>query len=161
MESMVKYTLFEIFGKPVTAYALCVVAALALGLFLLFTEQKKRGLKAETVEIFALLALPLGVIGARAFYCLARINFYLEIGMVNMLRFWDGGYALWGAAGGVVIAALLTAKMTKQKISAILDAVAAPAALAIALGRFAEFFSGEGIGMYVENEAFWRFPFAV
>lgn len=161
METMVKYPLVEIFGRPVTAYALCVVVSLALGLLMLWREQKKRQMKTETAEIFALLALPLGLIGARAFYCLARISFYLEIGAVNMLRLWDGGYALWGAVGGAALAAVLTAKITKQKISSLLDALAAPAALTIALCRLSEFFSGEGIGMYVENEAFWRFPFAV
>jgi len=113
METMVKYPLVEIFGRPVTAYALCVVVSLALGLLMLWREQKKRQMKTETAEIFALLALPLGLIGARAFYCLARISFYLEIGAVNMLRLWDGGYALWGAVGGAALAAVLTAKITK------------------------------------------------
>ena len=36
-----------------------------------------------------------------------------------------------------------------------------PAALTIALCRFSEYFSGEGIGMYVENEALRFFPLAV
>lgn len=161
METMARYTLFTIFGRPVTAYALCIALSLAMGLWLLGREQKRRGLRADTAGIFALLSLPLGLLGARAFYCLARISFYLEIGAENMLRLFDGGYALWGAAGGAALAALMTAKITGQKCAAILDALAAPGALTIALCRFAEFFSGEGIGMYVENESFWRFPFAV
>ena len=160
MEEM-KYVLFTVLGRPVTAYALCLVAALGLGLLLMAWQQRKHGLRCDTAEIFALLALPLGLIGARVFYCLCRLTVFMELGMGNMLRLWDGGYAMWGAAGGAVIAALLTAKITRQSAARILDAMAAPAALVMALGRFAEFFSGEGIGLEVENAFFQRFPFAV
>ena len=160
MEEM-KYVLFTVLGRPVTAYALCLVAALGLGLLLMAWQQRKHGLRCDTAEIFALLALPLGLIGARVFYCLCRLTVFMELGMGNMLRLWDGGYAMWGAAGGAVIAALLTAKITRQSAARILDAMAVPAALVMALGRFAEFFSGEGIGLEVENAFFQRFPFAV
>ena len=156
-----KYVLFTVLGRPVTAYALCIAAALGLGLLLMARLQKKNGLRCDTWEVFALLALPLGLVGARVFYCLCRLPVYLEMGPVNMLRLWDGGYAMWGAAGGAVLASVLTAKITRQSAARILDAMAAPAALVMALGRFAEFFNGEGIGLEVENPVFQRFPFAV
>lgn len=156
-----KHVLFSLFGMPVTLYALCVVIALALGLLLLCWEQKKHHLRADTAEIFALLALPLGLIGARLFYCLSRLTLYMEMGLVNILRLWDGGYALWGAVGGAVLAALITAKITKQSAVKLLDALSAPAALVIALCRVAELANGEGIGMEVYNPVFQRFPFAV
>ncbi len=156
-----KYVLFSLFGLPVTAYAACVVAAAALGLIGLYLMQKREGLRADTAEIFALLALPLGLLGARLFYCLARIFVYMEMGLGSAFRLWEGGYALWGAFGGVVLAALLTAKITRQSPVKLLDALTAPAALTIALSRLAEFFSGEGIGMEVYDSLWTRFPFAV
>lgn len=160
-----RYVLFSLFGMPVTAYALCIVIALALGLLLMAWQQRKHGLSGDTAEIFALLALPLGLVGARLFYCLARLTFYMEEGVINVLRLWDGGYAMWGAALGAVIAVILTAKITRQSAARVMDAAAAPAALVIALGRLAEFFSGEGIGQMIDTEAtaaiFQRFPFAV
>lgn len=156
-----KYVLFSLLGRPVTLYALFVVIALGLGLLLMAWEQKKLRLRSDTVEIFALLALPLGLIGARLFYCLCRLSVYMELGLVNILRLWDGGYALWGAVGGVVLAAILTAKITRQSVSRLLDMITSPAALTIALCRFAEAANGEGIGMEVENAFFQRFPFAV
>ncbi len=156
-----KHVLFSVLGMPVTLYALCVVIALALGLLLLCWEQKKHCLRADTAEIFALLALPLGLIGARLFYCLSRLTLYLEMGLINVLRLWDGGYALWGAVGGAVLAAILTARITRQSAVKLLDALSAPAALVIALCRFAELSNGEGIGMEVSSAVFQRFPFAV
>ena len=153
--------LFEIFGLPVTLYAALLVCAFAAGLLLLHMNQRKAGLAADTAEIFALLALPLGLVGARVFYVLARLPLYMEIGLGNVLRLWDGGFALWGAVGGAVVAAILTAKITKQSAVKLLDALAAPAALTIAIARFAEFASGEGIGLEVENELLQFFPLAV
>ena len=157
----IKNVLFSVCGMPVTYYALFVVLALAVGLLFLLAEQKRVGLRGDTTEIFALLALPLGLIGARLFYCLCRLNLYLEMGLINILRLWDGGYALWGAVGGAVAAALLTAKITRQSAVKLLDALAAPAALTIALCRVAELANGEGIGMEVSSAFFQRFPFAV
>ncbi|MBE5810174.1 MAG: prolipoprotein diacylglyceryl transferase [Clostridiales bacterium] len=156
-----QYVLFELFGLPVTAYALCMAAALAIGLGLLAWQQKKHGLNGDTAEIFALLALPLGLLGARVFYCLARLDFYIEMGLQEMFLLWHGGYALWGAVGGAVIAAILTAKITKQSCVKLLDALAAPAALMIALGRLAELTNGEGKGLEVVSPIFQRFPFAL
>lgn len=153
--------LFEIFGLPVTLYAALLVCAFAAGLLLLHMNQRKAGLAADTAEIFALLALPLGLVGARVFYVLARLPLYMEIGLGNVLRLWDGGFALWGAVGGAVVAAILTAKITKQSAVKLLDALAAPAALTIAIARFAEFASGEGIGLEVESELLQFFPLAV
>jgi phosphatidylglycerol:prolipoprotein diacylglycerol transferase len=138
-----------------------MVAALALGLGLLAWQQKKHGLRCDTAEIFALLALPLGLIGARAFYCLARLDYYIEMGLSEIFMLWHGGYALWGAVGGAVIAAILTAKITKQPCVKLLDALAAPAALMIMLGRLAELTNGEGKGLEVVNPIFQRFPFAL
>lgn len=155
------HVVFSLFGKPVTLYALCLAAAVICGLLAMALGQRKAGLKPETTEIFALLALPLGLLGARLFYCLVRLSLYMEIGMVNVLRLWDGGYALWGAVGGVALAAVLTAKITRQGSAKVLDAIAAPGALTLALCRFAEATNGEGIGMEVENPFFQRFPFAI
>ena len=153
--------LFSVFGFPVTAYALCLVLSLAAGLALFFILGKKRGIGRDALWRTALLALPLGLIGARLFYCVARIHFFLEIGLENILRLWDGGYALWGAVGGCALAALIAAKTEKQPVGRLMDALAPPAALVIALTRFAEYFSGEGRGLYMDEEAFCFFPVSV
>ena len=157
----IQHILFHVFGQPVMLYALCIVLSVAAGLGVFAGLQRKNGLRSDTAEIFALLALPLGLLGARLFYCLCRLTLYLEMGLDAVLRLWEGGYALWGAFGGVVIAALLTARITRQSAVRLLDALAIPAALTIALARFSEFANGEGIGLELYNPLFQRFPFAV
>ena len=150
----------------VTPYALCVVAALALGLIMLAWRCGRAGLREDTAGAVGLLGIPLGLIGARVFYVACNFNFfhYLledEGGLLLGFRLWMGGFGLWGAVAGGVLAALLAAKITKQPVSSLLDALAAPAALIIALCRFAEYFCGQGYGLNVNIDFFQRFPFAV
>ncbi|MBQ6959833.1 MAG: prolipoprotein diacylglyceryl transferase [Clostridia bacterium] len=152
---------FYLFQMPVTGYAVCVVLAAAAGLGLFLYRGSRRRLDTDALWGTALLALPLGLLGARLFYCLARFSLYEEIGLENMLRLWDGGYALWGAAGGAALAAVIGTRCGKQPLAPLLDALAPAGALTIALARFGEFFSGEGCGPYVEDEAFQFFPLAV
>lgn len=150
----------------VTPYALCVAAALVLGVILLAWRCKKAGLRADTAGTAALLGIPLGLLGARLLYVICRLFYFLymledEGGLMLGLHLWQGGYALWGAVAGAALAGTLTGVFTKQRISKVLDAMAAPAALIIALCRFAEYFVGLGLGLSVETEAFQRFPLAV
>ena len=93
--------LFEIGTMPVTLYALLMVCAFVTGLGVLYLNQRKAGLRGDTAEVFALLALPLGLVGARVFYVLARLPLYMEIGMGDVLRLWDGREAAH-AAGDVL-----------------------------------------------------------
>ena len=153
--------LFTLFQLPVTGYGVCIALAAACGLGLFFFLGTRRRLNPDALWLTALLALPLGLLGARAFYCAARFSLYQEIGLDAMFRLWEGGYALWGAIGGVSLAAVIAAKSRRLPAAPLLDALAAPAALTISLARFAEYFSGEGVGAYVEDELFQRFPFAV
>lgn len=153
--------LFSCFGLPVTAYALCLTLASGAGLLLYFYLGKKRRVRSDALWAAALLSVPFCLIGARLFYCLARFSMYQEMGFSAVLRLWDGGYALWGAIGGAALAALAGAKLTKQKAAPILDVMAPAGALSIAIGRFAEFFTLQGIGPYVEEEALCFFPVAV
>lgn len=153
--------LFRLGNMPVTAYGLALVIALTAGLAVLHDRCKKKGLKDTTALNFAMLALPLGLICARLMYVLCRLGFYGDIGYGEALKMWQGGYALWGAIGGCVLAAALCSRWMRQPLLKLMDAAAAPAALVIALGRMAEFFNGEGIGMLVEREAFQFFPLAV
>ncbi|MBR6184794.1 MAG: prolipoprotein diacylglyceryl transferase [Clostridia bacterium] len=153
--------LFSIFGLPITAYALCLTLALGAGLLLYFGLDKKRRAPSDALWTSALLSIPFGLIGGRLFYCIARFSMYEEMGFISILYLWDGGYALWGAVGGAALSALIGAKAHGQKAAPILDVMAPAGALTIGLGRFAEYFTLQGIGTYVENEALCFFPLAV
>ena len=146
----------------VMPYAACVVAAIACGLLLLgWTARGK--LKNGTVSTLAVLMLPLGLVFAKLFHVAGDWYWYEAAGLDSILRLWEGGYGLWGAVLGCAIAVVLTSRIAKEPCSVLFDACAAPAALVIAVCRFAEYpFTGQGIGMGVDSDSiFCRFPFAV
>lgn len=117
--------------------------------------------KVDTLTL-ALCCIPAALVGARLLYCLVRYDFYFfEIGAAGILRTWEGGFLLYGAVIGVLLAVLGLAKARGVSAWALLDEVAAPGMMAIALCRMAEGTTTEGVGAWMENELFCRFPFAV
>ena len=143
---------------PITLYpyGLVMAAAAALGFALMAGQGKKHGLKNGTISWFAVLSIPLAVLFARIGYCLAMLDWILDQGLDFFWQFSRGGYMLYGALLGGVLAGALTAKLTRQPMGSILDAAAAPTALMIALCRMAEPLVNLGYGYDIEE---WFDPF--
>ncbi|MBR0408688.1 MAG: prolipoprotein diacylglyceryl transferase [Clostridia bacterium] len=132
--------------------ALSAAAAFALMHFL----GKKHGLKHGTVSWFAVLSIPLALLFAHLSYSLVRLDWLLDQGLAFFWQFTRGGYMLYGAMLGGILAGCLTAKITRQSMGGILDAAAAPTALMIAVCRMAEPLVGLGYGYDIEE---WFDPF--
>jgi phosphatidylglycerol---prolipoprotein diacylglyceryl transferase len=147
---------FPIFGLTGYGYGLAAgVSALAyLGAALLL--KRKTQVKAETILLFGLLGIPLGLIGSRLVFCAVNADYFLQAiaQPIRMLAFWDGGLSMTGMLAGLVFAALLTARIRKVDFRAFLDAVALPMGLLIMGLRLAEGLTeGLGIGRQVEADA--------
>lgn len=157
----------------VYTYGLVVALAAALGLWVAARQFRAAGIKEGAISWFALLAVPMAVLGARLGYYIAC----LEFSFAGFFAFREGGFMLYGAMGGAVLAAMATARITGEKTGRLVDNLAAPAALVIGFSRLAEGLVGQGYGWYVadwfdpemgmslfhpENYDFvQRFPFAV
>jgi len=156
-----------------TWYGLAVALG-ALGAFWLLLAQRRREARrvggpgtlwlmgvADPYKL-ALCCIPAALVGARLLYCLVRFSFFfLELGPLSVLNTRMGGFLLYGAVLGGLIAAALVARHEKVSVVATLDELAAPGMLAILITRLAECTTTEGVGAWVESEAFMRFPFAV
>ncbi len=152
-------------------YGACVALAALLAVLMLrqlraATAHRSGGLDAANGEVdaldLALWCIPAAFVGARLAYCLARLSFYfLEMGPLSVLRTWDGGFMLYGAALGALLAAGLLARRRGVRAASVLDEMAAPGLLAVAVCRLGEGLTGEGVGAWVESPALMHFPFAV
>ena len=160
--------MFHVFGRELSGYALSIWIGCLAGVVLFCLQGRK--LKRTAVLWTVLLGVPLGLLCARLYYVLARLDLFMDIGLENFfvtadeeLLSWGAasGAAFWGAVGGVALAALLAAKISGERTGGILDALAPSAALAIALSRFGEYCIGEGVGPDVTPESLWFFPIAV
>ena len=138
-------------------YGLCVAYAALAALLMMQARSKRCGIKDGTVSYLAVLAIPLGVLCARIGYTLIRFDWMRTKGFSFFFQLNQGGYVLYGAALGVLLAAVITGRLTRQPVSLVLDAAAAPAALMIALCRMAEGLVGLGYGRPVAD---WFDPFS-
>ena len=148
-------TTFDILGLTGHAYGLCATAAGPgrVG------GNRRRGapphLPVATAGVFGLVGIPLGIACARILYCLVHLGDFWETyeDPWLMLRFFDGGLSMPGLLAGLVLAALLSARLLKVRFAEMADALCLPLGLGIALLRLGEQFTDLGVGKAVPEGA--------
>lgn len=147
---------FSVFGLTGYGYGLAAGAGALLYLGIVLLVTRKTRLDAEAALLFSALAIPLGLALSRLVFCLVNLDYFIQTiaQPVRMLYFWDGGYSMTGMLMGLVVAALLTARLKKLNFRAFLDAVTVPAGLLVFALRLAEGLTEElGFGRQVEAGA--------
>ena len=145
------------------SYALWMTASALISAIMYFSLAKglkKRGLLAG---LTLLLGIVLGVVCARVSYCVLQLDYVQAYGL-NECLFSDDMSMLsyYGGMAGVVLAAVLAAKCTGNKVMDALNAFAPAGALMAALARFGEYFLDLlCAGRYIEDERLFFFPLAV
>ncbi len=146
--------LFSLWGAQGYAYGLCATAAALMLLALMGLCGRKR-LKPATASACLAAGIPLGVMGARLVYCLVNLEDFLETYQNPwlMLRFYDGGLSMTGLLMGLFLAAVLVARLTRQRPGDVLDALCLPLGLSLAVLRFGERFTDLGVGKVAREGA--------
>ncbi|MGN0779332.1 MAG: prolipoprotein diacylglyceryl transferase family protein [Aristaeellaceae bacterium] len=132
-------------------YGLALAVAAALALLLAGLSFRRAGIRADALSCFALLGLPLMVLGARLAYCLAALDWVAQEGVGFFFQLTRGGYMLYGAVAGGALALGLTARITGVSFARMADQLAVPAMVLVLLGRLAEGLVGQGYGWGVED----------
>lgn len=138
-----------------------VAAAVVLLILYAFYYTSKHKYDTATLMYITPAAIFFGFAGARLMYVTICDQLYIE--PADKWRLTDGGYALYGAAAGVVITVIAWWLITKRRFSLlkVFDAIFISAPLAIALGRMGSIFSGDCLGETVEEEGLRFFPIAI
>jgi prolipoprotein diacylglyceryl transferase len=145
---------FQLGPLTIHFYALCILAGIVVAAFMTNHRLTKRGAEPWVVIDICLLAVPLAIIGARAFHVVTHWGFYFEQGrewwnpfVRDAIWNWDGGIAIFGALIGGAIGAWLGCKWTGIRFWTFADALAPGLLLAQALGRFGNWFNQELYGL--------------
>ncbi|MBQ9557007.1 MAG: prolipoprotein diacylglyceryl transferase [Clostridia bacterium] len=139
-------TAFKIGSIEIKWYALCIMLGFALAIVYALVQGKKRGFKSDTFIDIAIIAMVFGLIGARLYYVLFRLDQYLA-DPVSILYIWNGGLAIYGGVIFAVLASFVYCRVKKQPFLKLAD-IAAPAILiGQALGRWGNFFNQEAFGV--------------
>ncbi len=137
---------------PIYWYGILIVCGALAGAYIATLEAKRRNLDPDHVWNALLVALILGVIGARLYHVLSsprgtNIGFdYYMANPMEILNFRQGGLGIYGAVAGGILAIYLYARYAKLSFATLLNIGAPGLAIGQAIGRWGNFFNQELYG---------------
>ena len=126
-------------------YSICLIVAVILGYNLIIRESIRHGFNSEDVSNMMFYAILFGIIGARVYYCLFNLDYYLS-SPLNIIKVWEGGLAIHGGIIAGFFTVLYFCKKKGYKILLILDFIVIGLIIGQAIGRWGNFFNGEAHG---------------
>ena len=148
------FSVFEVGPLSIHVYALCIIAGVAIAIWL----GNRRFIKAfpqasGIVSDVAIIAVPSGVIGGRIYHVISSPDQYFGKGgqPLDALKIWQGGLGIWGAISLGAVGALLAYRQLARtrelpQFRYFLDALAPGILFAQAIGRWGNWFNGELYG---------------
>lgn len=149
----------EILGFSVYYYALLIAAGALLAVVFASRREKTLGLGKDTALDIALVCLPFGLIGARAYYVLLHASEFESFAHILDLR--RGGLAIYGGILLGALAAFVLCRIKKGDFLRWADLALPCVALAQGIGRWGNFFNQEAYGVEITASALQFFPLAV
>jgi prolipoprotein diacylglyceryl transferase len=127
----------------VHGYSVCAVAGIVVLLWLTERRYRAAGGRPWLIIDFATLAVPVGLIGARVYRVVIDYPRYFGPGhdWVGVLRIWDGGLGLPGAAVGGVAVVWLWCRRQNLAIGPVLAAAAPGIAIGAAISLLGNWFA--------------------
>jgi prolipoprotein diacylglyceryltransferase len=133
---------------PVRAYALCVLAAVVAGLWLTDRRYRLAGGRPGVILDLATVAVPVGLLGARAYSVATDFDRYFGPGRdwTDVLRVWDGDMGVAAAVAAGALAAWAYCRRTGVEAGPIALAAAPALAVAQAIAVWGNWFSQQFYG---------------
>ncbi len=148
---------FTVFGKEIYWYGVIIALGFLLGTTYAIRRAKHFGVNPEHVMDVLLYAVPIGIICARAYYCIFYWDLFRD-DPISCLYIWEGGLAIYGGAIGGVLTVLVYCLIKKEKVGAFLDTMAPGLLIGQIIGRWGNFVNQEAFGR--ETESFLRMGLA-
>ena len=139
---------FEIFGFPVYYYGIILAFSCLLAVYtakVVYSKIYNDG-KAEFIWEAAPFAVIFGILGARLYYCIVNLDYYIfhpfEIFYIR-----GGGLSIHGGLIAGILALWFSSKKYKIPFLRLLDVFSIGTVLAQAVGRWGNFFNNEAFGL--------------
>ena len=142
-----------IFGFPIYFYALFIVTGMALAILIGGLYFKKRGYDPYDITIYALVIIPIGVLGARMYvYIFPWDETHMMSGWSTFFDFRSGGLGIYGGVILGYLAAFVCCKVRKQDFRIIADSIMPGLFLAQSIGRWGNFANQEAFGNLITTD---------
>ena len=139
---------FQLGPLTIHIYALCLIAGMVAAWYLGGRRWVARGGTADTFDTIVLWAIPLGIVGARAYHVATHWEDYFAPGIDPLTAFyiWQGGNAIFGSIMGGALGAWIACRLRGARLDSFADALAPGLIIAQAIGRWGNWFNQELFG---------------
>ena len=132
-------------------YSITMFLGVLFGIIVAYIEIKRKKIDVTKFENMAFYAILFGFIGARIYYVLFNLDYYLA-DPIEIVKIWNGGLAIHGAIIGAILAMYIYCKKHELNLLEMLDICAPAILIGQIIGRWGNFFNGEAHGGIVTKE---------
>ena len=126
-------------------YSLFIFIAMLVASILIYREARRKKIDDDTLFNMLFYGIIIGILGARFYYVLFNLNYYLKYPL-EILMIWNGGLAIHGGLLAGLLFMAYYSKKHKINILGILDILVVGVIIAQSIGRWGNFFNQEAYG---------------
>ena len=126
-------------------YSLFIFIAMLVASILIYREARRKKIDDNTLFNMIFYGIIIGILGARFYYVLFNLNYYLKYPL-EILMIWNGGLAIHGGLLAGLLFMAYYSKKHKINILGILDILVVGVIIAQSIGRWGNFFNQEAYG---------------
>lgn len=141
---------FSVFGKEIYWYGILIAAGFLLAVIYCCKRAPKFGLKEDHILDMLIVATPVAIIFARAYYCAFNWDLYRD-DPIKVFYIWEGGIAVYGSIIGAVLALWVYTRIKKLPIGPFLDVGALGLLIGQLVGRWGNFVNREAYGSVTDS----------
>ncbi|MDY3846123.1 MAG: prolipoprotein diacylglyceryl transferase [Eubacteriales bacterium] len=143
---------FKVGSLTVAWYGIILTLGIIGAIAYLVYRRKYCNMSLDDIIDFALVVVPMGILGGRLYYVLTSLEKYHSF--YDVIAIWNGGLAIYGAIIGGATGVILMCYIKKRNFFAIADCICPGVLIGQILGRWGNFFNGEAFGY--ETDIFCR-----
>ena len=138
-------TAFTVFGIDIQWYAIIITSAMIIGVLFSIRDGEKQGFVGDHLLDLMLVALPMAIIGARAYYVIFNFEIYAD-NIINIFNIRQGGLAIHGGLIGGFLGGYIVSKKRSFNILKVADIISPYLILGQAIGRWGNYINQEAHG---------------
>ena len=126
-------------------YSVFIFLGIITSCIVIYKESKINNINEEFLINLIFNSLLFGIIGARLYYVLFNIPYYLS-NPIEIFQIWNGGLAIHGGILAGLLTTIIYTKSNKVSTVKMLDIIVVGLIIGQAIGRWGNFFNGEAYG---------------
>lgn len=136
---------FTVMGIDVKWYGILIALGFMLAIYISYKRANNFSIKPDNILDFAIILIPVSVIGARLYYVAFRWEYY-QSNLQSIINIRNGGLAIHGGILFGIIAGIIVCKVKRINVLDLADLVFPSVAIAQSIGRWGNFFNSEAHG---------------